>query len=78
MRTSIAAREGEVMCHECKGRGWRWAGVLDNADRVECEPCAGTGVERSYLWLPICALASWALALGAIWLLQSAVTQIVN
>ena len=67
------------MCHECKGRGYVWVGApMGEAMREECDPCAGTGKGGSLVLTGTCALAAWALALGAIWLLQSVVTQIVN
>jgi len=55
------------MCHECKGKGWRWVGVMDNAIREECDLCTGTGRNGSLLLLGICTLAAWAAVLGLIW-----------
>jgi len=51
---------------------------MGEAMREECDPCAGTGKGGSLVLTGTCALAAWALALGAIWLMQSVVTQIVN
>lgn len=67
-----------MRCPTCRGRGWRWVGVADNAEPEVCEPCQGAGVGEMS-WLPIlmltCTLAGWAVALGFIWW---AVTQIVS
>ena len=67
------------MCHECNGKGYVWVGAPEGeAMREVCDPCQGSGRGGSLILLSTCALAAWALALGAIWLLQSALTQIVN
>jgi hypothetical protein len=75
---SSALKGERVMCNECKGKGWKWIGLSDNAVREECEPCAGTGVQGSTGLLGICTLAAWVVVLGLVWFSTTYVTQIVN
>lgn len=57
-----------MMCPDCCGKGWVWGGWQDNAERLVCEPCGGTGVVGDLAWIGMCALLAWALVLGGIWL----------
>ena len=61
-------------CEDCYGRGWRWQGVTsDNADRMTCDTCAGTGTWHreggAIVWLVMLTLG-WSVlgVLGMWWL----------
>ena len=51
-----------MTCPYCGGRGWAWVGVASNAERVECEPCGGTGHGR----------VNWDPVIGALLVIVSA------
>ena len=53
-----------MTCPYCDGIGWRWVGdTVDNASRVPCDPCQGTGKTKT----------DWLNLLGLLAMLASAV-----
>jgi hypothetical protein len=59
-----------MTCPTCRGRGWQWVGVVDNATREACMRCMGVGagqVNWEVVRLLIYTLAAWGAVLGLIW-----------
>lgn len=58
-----------MKCPYCRGRGWNWWGVGDNAERLGCGPCAKTGKGRldwTPVWGLVCIGISAAITLFAL------------